>query len=118
MDEAVPACGIPKDLLEQVGSSGDRLGDAEEVGMLAAPLERKGIAAHLGVEEVRGVALPAQGELVEALDLSVGQDVLGGVAAAVVAPVDLVRRGRAGRDGHQQVALAGVGAWDCLDAHV
>jgi hypothetical protein len=58
------------------------------------------VTGHFGGQQLLGVTLPTQREPVQALHLGVGPDVLGGVAAAVVAPIDLVRRGRAGRHGH------------------
>jgi hypothetical protein len=80
---------------------------------------RAGVAADLGVQQLLGVPLPAQGALVEGLDLGIGQDMLGGVAPAVVAPVHLMRRVGAGRDDHQQVALGGLTcSGDLLDPHV
>lgn len=118
VNESVPALGVLEDLLEQVASGGDRLGDAEQV-RVSAKVGRPGVAADLLFEEVLDVVLPAQGELVEPLHLGVGQDVLCGIAAAVVLAVHHVRCARAGRHDHQDVALAGLarGA-NGLGAHV
>jgi hypothetical protein len=60
------------DALEQVGAGTHRLGDQEEVGVDVEPGGGRRVATNLGVEQVSGVALALEGELVVALDLGVG----------------------------------------------
>jgi hypothetical protein len=85
VDEVMPALWILKDLLEQVALSGDRLGDAEQV-CVSAELGGEGVEPDLLLKEILGVVLATESQQVEPLYLGVRQNMLSGVAAAVVLP--------------------------------
>ncbi len=105
--------------LEQVGAGAHRLGDHEQVGVGGEPSGDRRVAPDLGVEQVGGVALTLEGELVVALHLGVGQGVAGPLDPPPVAVVDHVDLARGRRHDDHQVALAGLaGRRNRLDADV
>lgn len=109
-DKFVQAPGplrVAGELQQHVASGSQRLGNEEQVGLL--PDTCQGVRVDLFLEQHQCVIVGGAASFVQTQDLGVGQDVLGLVAATVIAPFDHVRGGWAGWNVDDEVAPLTIG---------